>query len=371
MIAPVDVTAIRIETERLILRAWREEDLNDLYEYARVDGVGQMCGWHPHKRIEDSRMVLRMFMDGKRTFALELKENGKVIGSLGLEEREVHLNVPREQQGREIGYVLSKDYWGRGLMPEAVKAVIDYCFNQLRFHWLSCGHFDSNSQSRRVIEKCGFNYLRDIIHTTYMGTKEPAKLYILHNPRFMTAPFDVTGLRIETERLILRPWEEKDLLDFFAYTGDEAVAPGMGWVPTESSEEARKRFQEYLSKNESLALELKETGEVIGDISLQARPWERYPLERTLRGREFGFGIISKYWGRGLMPEAVKAMIAYCFGNLNYDFVSCGHFFGNEQSKRVIEKCGFTHLFDAAHTLPNGRTFDISTYVCYNPHKER
>ena len=187
----------------------------------------------------------------------------------------------------------------------------------------------------------------------------------------MTAPFDVTGLRIETERLILRPWQESDLPDFYAYTSDESVAIGMGWTRVDSPETAKRIFPEYRGDNESLALELKETGKVIGDISVQRRPWERYPIESSLQGREFGFGIGSPYWGRGLMPEAVRAVSAYCFDTLGYDFLTCGHFFGNDKSRRVIEKCGFAHLFDAPHTLPNGKTFDISTYIMYNPHKER
>ena len=83
MIAPVDVSDIRIETERLILRAWQESDLNDFFEYASVDGVGQRCGWIPHKNREESRGILAMFIAEKKTFALEYE--GKVIGSLGIE----------------------------------------------------------------------------------------------------------------------------------------------------------------------------------------------------------------------------------------------------------------------------------------------
>lgn len=67
-------------------------------------------------------------------------------------------------------------------MPEAVKAVIDYCFRELRFDWLSCGHFVWNSQSRRVVEKCGFRYVQDVVRTTRFGREEPTKLYVLYNP---------------------------------------------------------------------------------------------------------------------------------------------------------------------------------------------
>ncbi len=81
MNAPIDITGVVLTTPRLVLRPWRESDLNDLFEYARVDGVGQMAGWTPHKSIDESREILEMFMREKRTFALEFE--GKVVGSLG------------------------------------------------------------------------------------------------------------------------------------------------------------------------------------------------------------------------------------------------------------------------------------------------
>lgn len=178
MNASIDVTNIHIETPRLILRPWGENDLEDFYEYARVDGVGQMAGWLPHKDIEESRTILQMFIEHKKTLALELKENGKVIGSLGIERIKDLSEIPEELQGREIGYVLSKDYWGRGFMPEAVSAVIDYCFCVLHYDYLTCAHFIRNNQSRRVIEKSGFAFLKDIKNETRYGTVEDTKLYI-------------------------------------------------------------------------------------------------------------------------------------------------------------------------------------------------
>lgn len=185
MIAPVDVTNVRIETERMVLRPWNESDLADFYEYARVDGVGQMAGWLPHESVEKSKEILDRFISGKKTFALELKENGKVIGSLGLEERDENMEVPEKWMGREIGYVLSRDYWGRGLMPEAVKAVISYCFEVLHMDYLTCGHFVWNTQSRRVIEKCGFRFVKQIVHITRYETQETTNMYILNNPTSM------------------------------------------------------------------------------------------------------------------------------------------------------------------------------------------
>ena len=182
MNAPIDVTNIRIETDRLILRAWRESDLQDFYEYARVDGVGEKAGWSHHQSLEESERILNSFIRHKKTFALELKENGKVIGSLGLESRDEDAGLDPKLLGREVGYVLSRDYWGRGLMPEAVRAVIVYCFDMLSYDYLTCGHFDHNDRSRRVVEKCGFTFLRNVITPTVRGINEPGKMYVMYNP---------------------------------------------------------------------------------------------------------------------------------------------------------------------------------------------
>ena len=178
----IDISNSKIETPRLILRPCLDSDLEDFYAYASVEGVGEMAGWAHHQSLEESRKILNLFMEGKHTFALVLRENGHAIGSLGLEERDENLDLPKELEGYEIGYVLSKAYWGRGLMPEAVQAVIDYSFRELKLDYLTCGHFLRNSQSARVIEKCGFRYLKDILYQTRMDTIEPTKLYILYNP---------------------------------------------------------------------------------------------------------------------------------------------------------------------------------------------
>ena len=181
MTAHVDITGIRLETERLILRPWTMDALEDFNEYASIDGLGQMAGWTPHKDIEESRTVLSMFIDGKKTFAIELKESGKVIGSVGIEEPDP--DPETEKRGREIGYALHKDYWGQGLVPEAVKRVIAWCFEELQYDYLTCSHFDWNNQSRRVIEKLGFRYFSTTRSETRYDTVENSLNYILYNKR--------------------------------------------------------------------------------------------------------------------------------------------------------------------------------------------
>ncbi len=157
----IDVTGKKIETRRLILRPWLESDLNDFYEYASVEGVGEMAGWKHHESIDISKEILQSFINEKNIFATVLKGNNKVIGSLGLHYSWANDDSKfKKFRLKEIGYVLSKNYWGKGLMPEAVSAIVKFCFDECGLDALTIGHFSTNSQSKRVIEKCGFRYVK-------------------------------------------------------------------------------------------------------------------------------------------------------------------------------------------------------------------
>ena len=184
MNANFKLNGLIIETERLILRPFKQTDLDDFYEYASVEGVGEMAGWKHHENKEKSQNILDLFINEDKTFAIVLKENNTVIGSLGVEEygMEQALSEFFDYKGREIGYVLSKDYWGKGLMPEAVKAVIDYLFNVINLDFLTCGYYEFNSQSKKVQEKCGFKPYRKLMMETRLGTTEQGILNLLTNP---------------------------------------------------------------------------------------------------------------------------------------------------------------------------------------------
>lgn len=184
MNATFKINGLKIETERLILRAFKQSDLEDFFEYAKVEGVGERAGWKHHESREESQQILNSFINHDKTFAIVLKENNKVIGSIGIEEygMEESLTEFFEYQGREIGYVLSKDYWGKSIMPEAVKAVINYLFNELNLDFLTCGYYEFNNQSKRVQEKCGFKPYRKLVIETKLGTKEKSILNLILNP---------------------------------------------------------------------------------------------------------------------------------------------------------------------------------------------
>ena len=175
----------QIETERLLLRPFAESDLDDFYTYASVEGVGEMAGWKHHESKEHTKQILDSFIQEDTDFAICLKESGQVIGSLGVKKYclEEKLTEFSAYKGRELGYVLSKAYWGMGIMPEAVNAVISYLFDDLDLDFLLCGYYAFNGQSKRVQEKCGFKPYRKLNMDTRMGTTEPGFLNLLLNPK--------------------------------------------------------------------------------------------------------------------------------------------------------------------------------------------
>lgn len=144
-----------LSTNRLVLRAFTMEDLSDFYEYCKDPDTGIHAGWKPHESIEESRDILHHFIEEREVWAICEKQSGKVIGSIGL-----HRDSKRRRnfnQCRMMGYVLSKAYWGQGLMTEAAKEVLRHAFEDLGLEMVTISHFSYNQRSARVIEKLGFH----------------------------------------------------------------------------------------------------------------------------------------------------------------------------------------------------------------------
>ena len=156
-----------LETERLILRPFVQDDLEDFYAYAKVEGVGENAGWPHHTDINITNSILQEFINKGDVYAIVDKEKQKVIGSIGIHDRTFDPTIINKKQ-RELGYVLSKDYWGKGLMSEAIRAIIPYTFDVMHVDILWCGHFSFNDRSRRVIEKMGFTYYGDGKYNAYL-----------------------------------------------------------------------------------------------------------------------------------------------------------------------------------------------------------
>ena len=183
MNAQINISNVILETDRLILRAWEITGLDDFFEYASVEGVGEKAGWEHHKSKDKSLEILKMFIEEKKVFAIVLKENQKVIGSIGIEELSEELDKDLDNLlGRELGYVLNKDYWNKGIMKEAVSKVVDYCFNTLKLNFLMASYFNHNIASKKVLEKLNFKFYKDIIiETRYNNIKEKSILMLLKN----------------------------------------------------------------------------------------------------------------------------------------------------------------------------------------------
>lgn len=171
-----------IETERLLLRPWLEADAEALFKYASDPDIGPIAGWPPHKSIDESLEIIRTVFAARETYAVVLKSTGEPIGSCGIMFSDSLHSANMKQGEAEIGYWIGKPYWGQGLIPEAVNALLKRCFEQLMLDAVWCGYYEGNTKSKRVCEKCGFKYHHtntDI--TSPLGDKRTEHFYLMTN----------------------------------------------------------------------------------------------------------------------------------------------------------------------------------------------
>ena len=165
-----------IETERLILRNYLESDIDDYFEYVSNPNIGPRAGgWKPYETKEAALERLRHEITKPYQFAIVLKEENKVIGSVELMDVKVERYGIDEVDNtkKEIGYLLSESYWGRGIMPEAVKGVMEYAFMTLKVEEILISHAKANVQSGRVQDKLGFKIFAEMPnYRTWVDGKE-------------------------------------------------------------------------------------------------------------------------------------------------------------------------------------------------------
>ncbi|MBW4494589.1 MAG: GNAT family N-acetyltransferase [Oscillatoria princeps RMCB-10] len=166
-----------LETDRLLLRKMTMEDAADMFEYASNPDVAKFTTWRAHKSVEDSELFLRAVMDEYRkhepsSWGIEEKFERKLIGTCGFANWS-----PSDFRG-EIGYALSRKYWGKGYMTEAVRAAIDFGFRTLQLNRIEARCEIKNIASARVMEKAGMRFegiLRQ--HAFYKGAFRDLKMY--------------------------------------------------------------------------------------------------------------------------------------------------------------------------------------------------
>ena len=144
---------------------------------------------------------------------------------------------------------------------------------------------------------------------------------------------------LETERLILRPFQDSDAESIYEYAKDPRVGPIAGWPIHTSVENSREIIRNVLAVPETYAVCLKTDGKAVGSIGLMIG--EKSNLNLTDNEGEIGYWIGVPFWGQGLIPEAINELIRHAFNDLNLDRLWCGYFEGNDKSKRCQKKCGF------------------------------
>jgi [ribosomal protein S5]-alanine N-acetyltransferase len=146
-----------VVTPRLILRPARMRDAQDMYEYSKDPEVALHVLWDAHRSIRETRAVIRQMIRDARSgppfsYVIELKDECRVIGTIGL------MNYTRSNRSAEIGYSLSRAYWGRGIMTEALTGMLKYCFEEFGLNRVEAQHEAGNPASGAVMRHAGMRY---------------------------------------------------------------------------------------------------------------------------------------------------------------------------------------------------------------------
>ena len=145
----------------------------------------------------------------------------------------------------------------------------------------------------------------------------------------------------ETKRLLLRPWMIEDAEKLYNIAKDPLVGPSTGWAVHENAEQSREVIENILSKPGNYAVVLKDTDEIIGDVGVKYKGASE--VVRNDKEIEFGCWLSSKHWGNGYIPEAIESLQSFLITVKGIRGFWYGFYEGNEKSRRVAEKLGFTY----------------------------
>ena len=176
---------MKLETARILLRSWQENDAEALYRYACDPDVGPRAGWEPHKNIEESRQIIRDLFSKDFMWAVVWKETNEIIGCVGYLPYDMS-NIKIGENDGEVGYWIAKHYWNKGICTEALRLVIDFCFNEKGFDTLWGDFFIDNPASGHVMEKCGFSDTgeQNFCENLQYGSEKPVKILKLERKNY-------------------------------------------------------------------------------------------------------------------------------------------------------------------------------------------
>ena len=166
-----------METDRIILRPWFDDDAKALFKYASDPDVGPRAGWPPHKSEEESLEIIRTLFHNDTTWAIELKESGEAIGAIGYGPS-CECQLPARENEPLIGYWVAKPFWNQGICTEALRLMLNHIRQTTDIPSLISGHFIDNPASGRVMEKCGFVATGEtcIDPEQYLGENRPIRV---------------------------------------------------------------------------------------------------------------------------------------------------------------------------------------------------
>ena len=145
-----------ITTARLVLRRMTLDDAEAVFAYARDPEVARYTSWAAHRSIDDAREFLASIVASydrgdSANWALELREERRLVGTIGL-------SVRVEHRAAEVGYALARAYWGRGLATEALGALLDVAFGTVGLHRVIARCRPENVGSWKVMRKLGMSF---------------------------------------------------------------------------------------------------------------------------------------------------------------------------------------------------------------------
>lgn len=304
-----------LETERLILRKLGISDAQDVFEYARYPEVARYTTWDAHKSVEDAKAFIiwtleRYKRDKAGEWGIELKKTGRLVGAMGF----VQLDLPNSLGS--IGYVLSKEYWGKGIMTEAVRRLIYFGFEEMKLNRIEAVHIPENEASGRVMKKAGMSFeglLRQRLFSK--GKFWDVKQYsIIKKDWVFIKEVDIATKDDLDEILKLQK---------LAYQSEAAIYNDYGILPlTQTLEELQEEAKS------SIVLKIIQDRKIVGSVRAFEKDGTCY-IGRLI--------VHPEYQNRGIGKKLMHA-IEGCFRGARYELFT-GHL--SDKNLALYEKLGY------------------------------
>jgi RimJ/RimL family protein N-acetyltransferase len=331
----------RLETERLILREWRNDDVDWYVAVSADERVRKYIGG-VQNRTDAWRtfagIVGHWYMRGHGFWVVERKTDGARVGALGALRHETW-------PGLEIGWQLNPEFWGAGYASEGARAAQDWAFANLPDDTLISCIDPENTASQKVAQRLGNTKGKNIAMKVagedftvdvWEKTRAQWKAEKRTPPKVIGEHKLPPMPRVETERLILREWRPEDVAVAITWSQNEEIARHTVGQPQSPIDAWRGLIaivgHWFLRGYGYWAVERKEDRALIGRVGL----WhpEGWP------GMEVGYTLGRDYWGKGYATEAACAAMDYGFRNFDIPKLLSVIHVGNEHSQAVARRLG-------------------------------